>query len=1003
MTSKSPATPLTTRQSALLAVFTLSGFTGLIYESIWSHYLKLFLGHAAYAQTLVLSIFMGGMAIGAWAVGRNTLRIRRLLVAYAVVELAIGVLGLSFHTIFQSFLDWSFLSVIPAVGSADGVQAFKWTAGAMLILPQSILLGATFPLISGGLVRLAPSRSGELLALLYFTNCLGAAIGVLVSGFFLIDRVGLPGTLLTAGLLNILLALFVWLFAKAEPQPSDAEPQPKSHGEDRRFYWLSAAAFVTGLVAFLYEIAWIRMLSLVLGSSTHSFELMLAAFIFGLAMGGLWIRRRIDGLADPMRFLGHLLLIMGTLAALTVPGYHYTFDVIAWAMNAFARTESGYLGFNFVAQSVAIALMVPVTFCAGMTLPLITRLLMARGAGERAIGTVYALNTVGAIVGVMVAIHLLMPMVGLKGTILTGAALHVLLAMSGLNILAPGRMPPPTRILGFASILTVAVVAFAIQPDARRMLSAVYRSGTATITGDMDVIFLRDGKTATVSLIRDGGIISIQTNGKPDASIEMGHGPPAPDEITQIMAGALPLSLHPNPRRVANIGIGSGLTSQVLLTTDAVESLTSIEIEQFIVEAARQGYMPRVSRLFEDPRSHIVVDDAKTFFAGAGREFDVIVSEPSNPWVSGVATLFSNEFYRQIVRYLAPDGMLVQWLQIYETDLSVVISILKALSPHFDDYQLYNVDDSNIMVVARRGGPVPDPDPEILASKDLERELRAGGIMGIEDLISRRIGNKALLDPFIASYPVPVNSDYFPYVDQNAARFRFMRREAGDLPELTTLPVPFLQLAVPEWQPRSLDQAADFPQGRRETIANRAGLIAASIAESNFGLLPGEIIQSVVTLDMPAESCRSGGLGMGWVAAVTDLSSRTTAMLPYSDLVPLWSKILKSPCYVGATAAQVLWPDFLHAVAERDRTKITELGRSLLESSDSEPANLGYVLTATSAALYGSGDRLEASELVRKWRPRVPTGGEYDLALGILEAADHDLALGVLAAADSVD
>ena len=498
-------------------------------------------------------------------------------------------------------------------------------------------------------------------------------------------------------------------------------------------------------------------------------------------------------------------------------------------------------------------------------------------------------------------------------------------------------------------------------------------------------------------------MISIQTNGKPDAAIEMGDGPPADDEITQILAGALPLSMHPAPRTVASIGIGSGLTSQVLLTTDAVQSLTSIEIEPYIVEAARLAYMPRVSRLFEDTRSRIVIDDAKTFFAGAGTQFDLIVSEPSNPWVSGVASLFSEEFYRQIVRYLAPDGMLVQWVQIYETDLSVVISILKALSPHFQDYHVYNVDDTNIMVVAQRGKPVPDPDPEILASKDLQRELRVGGIMGIEDLISRRIGNKALLEPFVGSYPVPINSDYFPYVDQNAVRFRFMNRDARQLPELTMLPVPFLQLALPEWASRPLEPAPDFGQGRRETLANRAGLIAASVTENEFSLLPGEISRSIATLDMPAAACRTGGLGLAWEAAVTDLSGRTTAMLPYSELAPLWSKILNSPCYVGATAVQASWPNFLHAVAERDRVKIADLGRHLLEGSGSEPTKLGYVLTATSAALYGSGNRREASQLVRKWRARLPAGGEYDLALGILAAADHDLGLRTLAEAKHVD
>ena len=984
----------------------LSGFTGLIYESIWSHYLKLFLGHAAYAQTLVLAIFMGGMAIGAWAVSRNTLRIRRLLLAYAVVELVIGVLGLSFHTIFQSFLDWSFLSVIPSLGSASGVQAFKWTAGAMLILPQSILLGATFPLISGGLVRSAPRRPGELLALLYFTNCLGATIGVLVSGFFLIGRVGLPGTLLTAGLLNILLAMVVWFLAKGEPLAADAPSQySRTDDERQRFYWLSAAAFVTGLVAFLYEMAWIRMLSLVLGSSTHSFELMLAAFIFGLAMGGLWIRRRIDHLADPMRFLTQVLLIMGSLAALTIAGYHYSFDVIAWAMHAFSRTEPGYVGFTLVAQSVAIALMVPVTFCAGMTLPLITRLLMVRGAGERAIGVVYALNTVGAIVGVVVAIHLLMPTVGLKGTILAGAVVHLLLAITGLRVTRPGHASIPTRVLVGTSVATVALVAIAIHPDPKRMLSTVYRTGFAEAPKDMELMYLRDGKTATVSLVRIGGSISIQTNGKPDAAIRMGDGPPSGDEMTMIMLGALPLSMHPAPRTVANIGIGSGLTSHVLLTTDAVESLTSIEIEPFIVDAARQAYLPRVSRLFEDPRSRIVIDDAKTFFAGAGRQFDVIVSEPSNPWVSGVATLFSDEFYRQVVRYLAPDGMFVQWLQIYETDLSVVMSILKALSPHFYDYHVYNVDDTDMLVIAQRGKAVPDPDPAVLTSRDLQPELRRAGIMGIEDLISRRIGNKALLGPFVSMYPVPVNSDYFPYVDQNAARFRYLHRDALQLPGLTMLPVPFVQLALPEWGPRPLEPAPEFGQGRgrREMLANRAELIATSVAENEFSLLPDETNSLIATLDMPVASCRIGGLGRGWEAAVTNLSSRTTAMLPYSELAPLWNRILSSPCYRGATAEQALWPNFLHAVAERDRARIAELGRLLLNRPGSEPARLGYILTATAAALLGSGQPENAAQLVREWRPRLPTRSEYDLALGILAVADHDHSPGPLAAANPVE
>ena len=255
MNGKPSAEAIEFRQWALLVAFTLSGFTGLIYESIWSHYLKLFLGHSAYAQTLVLAIFMGGMAIGAWLVGRRSSKWRNLLLAYALVEVLIGIFGLVFHPVFDAFLGWSLGIAIPSIDSPASIQVFKWTTGALLILPQSVLLGMTFPLISGGLIRLAPERRGEFLSLLYFTNCLGAATGVLVSGFLLIRTVGLPGTLLTAGLLNILLAVAVWLLSKGSPAASVPEQTPEARSRAAgSVAWLLASALMTGVASFLYEI-----------------------------------------------------------------------------------------------------------------------------------------------------------------------------------------------------------------------------------------------------------------------------------------------------------------------------------------------------------------------------------------------------------------------------------------------------------------------------------------------------------------------------------------------------------------------------------------------------------------------------------------------------------------------------------------------------------------------------------------------------------------------------
>src|SRR5258705_216442 len=411
-------------RSVFFLLFTVSGFAGLIYESIWSHYLKLFLGHAAYAQTLVLGLFMGGMAIGSWLCSRWSAGWGNLLRGYAVAEGLIGIAALAFHPVFVAATDAAYANILPALGGEIPATLFKWTLAGLLILPQSVLLGMTFPLMSAGLIRRYPTAPGESLAMLYFTNSLGASIGVLASGFLMIEKLGLPGTVQSAGALNLALAAAVWLLARGTEEPVRARPGAgRDSGGAAPFRFFLAVALLTGAASFVFEIGWIRMLSLVLGSSTHSFELMLSAFILGLACGGYWVRRRIDSIADPVRFLGIVLVTMGLLALATLPLYGQMFGLMKGVMNALAKTETGYTLFLFSSHGIALAIMFPATFCAGITLPLITYALLRGGHGERSIGAVYSANTLGSILGVFSAAHLGMPFLGLKGLIAAGAAL----------------------------------------------------------------------------------------------------------------------------------------------------------------------------------------------------------------------------------------------------------------------------------------------------------------------------------------------------------------------------------------------------------------------------------------------------------------------------------------------------------------------------------------------------------------------------------------------------
>ena len=403
----------------LTLVFVLSGAAGLIYESIWTRYLGLFVGHGAYAQIIVLTIFLGGMSAGAFVVSRVSEKLRDPLAAYAFVELAIGMIGFVFHDIFVATTNAAYDHLFPSLaGSPQAVIILKWTIAALLILPQSILLGATFPLMSAGVLRIVPRRPGRVLAQLYFANSIGGAVGVLIAGFWLLNAGGLPLTLAVAAIVNLIVFLIALGVARFGPgvagvlgtshEPADELARAETSPEAERLpigvaRLLLIVAFGTAIASFIYEISWIRMLSLLLGSATHSFELMLSAFILGLALGARWIRSRADTFADPVRALGIVQCVMGLAALATIPVYLAGFHWTAALITALKLNDGGYDLFTIARYFACIVVMLPSTFCAGMTLPLITRMLMRRGEGERAIGNVYAVNTLGSIIGVVLA------------------------------------------------------------------------------------------------------------------------------------------------------------------------------------------------------------------------------------------------------------------------------------------------------------------------------------------------------------------------------------------------------------------------------------------------------------------------------------------------------------------------------------------------------------------------------------------------------------------------
>ena len=793
---------------ALYFLFVLSGAAGLIYESIWTRYLGLFVGHSAYAQIIVLVIFLGGMSLGAYLISRWSERLREPLYGYVAVEFAVGLIGLFFHDIFRSVTGLAYQSVYPWLAGSWMLTVAKWSIAGLLILPQSVLLGMTFPLMSAGVLRLRSRKPGRTLSLLYCSNSLGAAVGVLVAGFYLVRLSGLPGTLLSAAMLNLLVAAAtIGIIVAARRAGAGAESSStgatmsgglQGTGQTSALQRLLLfTAFGTAVASFLYEIAWIRMLALVLGSATHSFELMLSAFILGLALGAWWIRTRADRGIDPFRTLGIVQWTMGLLALATLPLYLASFGWIASLLSTFARNDSGYIGFTLAKYGLCLVIMIPATFCAGMTLPLITRALLKSGSGEKAIGWVYASNTLGSILGATVGGLVLLPLIGLKPMLMTAAAIDI-----GIGILLLSK----TRLAGFAprrvafaasaaALVLLGIVGGAVRLDRALLSSGVYRTGDVGAADGREILFYRDGRTATVTATytRPQGWLSLSTNGKPDASLTSawfrGIGdcgdskvPFIADAGTQSLVPLITLAYAPQARNAAVIGQGSGMSSHLILGSPTLRDLVTIEIEPQMIEGSRV-FLPYNRRSFEDSRSRIVIDDAKSYFASEHRQYDIIVSEPSNPWVSGVSGLFTTEFYQRIRGYLSPSGVFGQWLHVYELDDALVLSVLSALHQNFASYEIYQVSQGDLLIVASNRPTLPQPDWGVFNLHLIKRDLCHFAPLTPEVLNGLRIAGRDELGPLLQSYGA--NSDYYPVLDLGAEQRRFRRDFATGLPSLS--------------------------------------------------------------------------------------------------------------------------------------------------------------------------------------------------------------------------
>lgn len=998
--------------SCLLILFIISGFAGLIYQSIWSHYLGLVLGHAAYAQSLVLSIFMGGMALGAWLISQRTPHWSRLILGYAVIEGIIGFIGLFFQDIFVWYTDFSQNIALPAITSTAVAHLYQWGTAALLIFPQCLLLGATFPLLSAGYLRITPQEDGQVLGGLYFTNSLGAACGALAATFLLLPAVGLPGSMLTAGVLNIIVALGAWLVSQSieknqnkihviqhKSENGSSSPEKQAVLSKLTVLMLAATA-ISGAASFVYETGWIRLLNQVFGSTVHSFEIMLAAFIFGLAFGGLWIRKKSATITNSLLYVSYIQIFMGIAALISIPLFAQSFHWVGWIMSTLVRNENGYLLFEIATASISLLIMFPAAFFAGMTLPLFTMSLLRSGADEQAIGRIYAANTLGSIAGVILMVHLLIPSLGIKNSIALAALIDTGLGIYLLYFANTKIQELKDNRPQFLKIVTPGIIVLLVfvgcmkwgHVDPVTQMSGVFRNGTINETSENNqALFLHDGKTATIGVIQKGSgnnkLWIISTNGKPDAGLTASMlNTPSADEITMIMLGAMPLMAHPEPRDIALIGWGSGLSTHTVLGSSLPQRVDTIEIEPIMYEGAKL-FMNRVERAYNDPRSHIHFEDARTFMAMGARSYDIIVSEPSNPWVSGVASLFTKEFYAFLKSHLNENGILVQWLHSYELNDALLATMLLALVEEFPEVDIYLSNSLDIIIIAYKD------EHHFLNSTpwqetSLKEEMQRVGLNSLADIQLRYIGSAELIRQLARINQVTAHSDFFPTVSLEAPLSRFKNDLSLFFSTLRVNGFPVLDILECN-KPVSL-QIETAETGIALLIYDRYQNAKAILQAMQRGTTDtilrshfeenrrAELVYALALLREPLGTKNSL---REWGAALDFIARNTIGLVPSEDLENLWTGMQRRNWLPDSILedknANLLFSAYRSA-AMRNSKEMYEntnaiLNRFFIEGNfDISIENLENLLIIGMLGAIGQDEPLKAIELFEQYGSHIP-------------------------------
>ncbi len=758
------------RQKSVASLLFCSGLCALIYQTAWLREFRLIFGASTAASAAVLGIFMGGLGLGSAWLGHRSERAKKPLLLYGNLELLIALsAALTPALVWLARHAYAATGGTMVLGSVAGTLVRLVLSALVLIVP-TFLMGGTLPAAARA-VATAADTGRRSLALLYGCNTLGAVTGATLSTFLLIEHFGNRGTLWVACAANLVVAIVARAIGRAMP---DAEPSVASAASVPSVaspHFVMCAAASVGFAFMLMELVWYRMLGPILGGSTFTFGLILIVALLGVGLGGSAYAL----LRGDRRPTINAFALTCALEALFIATPYALGDRIAQL--ALVLRPLGGMGFGgqvFGWAIIAGIVVFPAALVAGYQFPMLIALL---GEGRedvgRHTGAAYAANTGGAIAGSLLGGFGLLPVLTAPGAWKAAIALLIVLAAAAVVIAITRKERFAISSVGAA--LVALLMLFATGPTAAWRHSGI-GAGRATIDSptvntleDFERFFGRtvfweaEGVESSVGMCGDSGVAFI-INGKIDGNSRLDSG-------TQIMSGLTGAILHPNPKRALVIGLGTGSTAGWLGKVPEMEHVEVVELEPAVREVARVCASVN-QNVLENPKVHLHIGDAREVLLTTPEKYDIIFSEPSNPYRAGIASLFTEEFYGAVKQRLETDGIFLQWLQAYDIDGEAIRTVYATLGAVFPHVETFTTQAHDLLLVATRE-PLPMDAAHLrarVAQEPFRSALRnAWRVDSLEGFFSHYVGHDALTRA-VGSAGNPVSTD-----DRNHLEFGFAR------------------------------------------------------------------------------------------------------------------------------------------------------------------------------------------------------------------------------------